>query len=125
MVERRARSLSASVVSKAKDIGNVGERNHRDILRVVWPTIKKYKDRYHPTRDHGRTSGWHIESKKQATWNIKDVVRSQEQFKGPWIIAYEDRNRNKTENPSVVVGILPLELLAELLVYARKGGYDV
>ena len=112
-------------MSKSKDIGNVGERNHRKILRKIWPGIKKYKDRYHPTRDHGRTGGWHVESKKRATWNIKDVVRSQETVEGPWLICYEDRNRNKAENPSVVLGMLPLELLVELMVYARKGGYNV
>ncbi len=112
-------------MSKSKDIGNVGERNHRVILAPVWPNIKKYKDRYHPTRDHGKTSGWHVESKKRATWNIKDVVRSQERVEGPWLICYEDRNRNKAENPSVVLGMLPLELLAEIMVYARRGGYNV
>ena len=112
-------------MSKSKDIGNAGERNHRVILAPVWPKIKKYKDRYHPTRDHGKTGGWHVESKKRATWNIKDVVRSQEQVEGPWLICYEDRNRNKAENPSVVLGMLPLELLAEIMVYARRGGYNV
>ena len=112
-------------MSKSKDIGNVGERNHRKILRKIWPQIKKYKDRYHPTRDHGKTGGWHVESKKRATWNIKDVVRSQEQVEGPWLICYEDRNRNKGDNPSVVLGMLPLELLVEIMVYARKGGYNV
>ena len=115
----------ASTMSKSKDKGNVGERNHRKILRKIWPRICKYKDRYHPTRDHGKTNGWHVESKKRNTWNIKDVVRSQERVEGPWIIAYEDANRTKLENPSTVVGILPLELLAELMVYARKGGYNV
>ena len=115
-------------MSKSKDIGNAGERHHRVILRPVWPKIKKYKDRYDPTRDHGKTGGWHVESKKRNTWNIKDVVRSMEDNvpEGtPWIIAYEDRNRIKKENPSTVVAILPLELLADLMVYAREGGYNV
>ena len=115
-------------MSKSKDIGNAGERNHRKILRKNWGAISINKDRYHPTKDHVGTGDWHVESKKRATWNIKDVVREMEEQvpEGvPWLIAYEDRNRNKTENPSVVVGILPLELLTDLMVYARKAGYNV
>lgn len=111
-------------MSRSKDIGNAGERNHRKILAEVWPDIK-IGPRYHHTKDHAHTGYWHVESKKRNTWNIKDVVRSQEQVNGPWLICYEDRNRTKKENPSTVVGILPLTLLAELMVYARKGGYNV
>ncbi len=112
-------------MSKSKDIGNAGERNHRKILRKIWGAISINKDRYHPTKDHVGTGLFHVESKKRGTWNIKDVVRQQEQVDGPWLICYEDRNRNKAGNPSVVVGILPLELLVDLMVSARKGGYNV
>jgi hypothetical protein len=112
-------------MSKSKDIGNAGERNHRRILRPLWPDIVRYPDRYHPTRDHDNTGPFHVESKKRATWNIKDVVVSQARVQGPWIIAYEDRNRTKVGNPSIAVGILPLDQLAEILIYARKGGYNV
>jgi len=115
-------------MSKSKDKGNAGERHHRAILRGLWPDIEKYWDRYDPTRDHRNTGEWHVESKKRNTWNIKDVVRSMETHVPsgtPWLICYEDSNRIKKENPSTVVGILPLELLAEVLFFAREGGYDV
>ncbi len=114
-------------MSRSKDIGNAGERNHRKILTPVWPNIR-IGPRYHPTRDHLRTGVWHVESKKRNTWNVKDVVRDMEEHVPagvPWLICYEDRNRTKKENPSTVVGILPLKLLTELMVYARKGGYNV
>jgi hypothetical protein len=114
-------------MSKSKDIGNAGERNHRQILSSVWPDIKRKDDRYHPTQDHDNTGPFHVESKKRATWNIKDVVKAQ--IDGTphdqWIIAYEDRNRTKRENPSIPVAILPLTELAIILQYARRGGYNV
>lgn len=113
-------------MSKSKDIGNAGERNHRSILRAVWPEIDRYDDRYHPTRDHKNTGRYHVESKKRATWNIKDVVRDMEQ-KVPievglrWFIAYEDRNRTLKDNPSGTYAIIPLPELARLLQAAGEG----
>ena len=115
-------------MSKSKDKGNVGERHHRVILRPLWPNIEKFWDRYDPTRDHRETADWHVESKKRATWNIKDVVRSMETHvpkDTPWLICYEDANRLRKENPTTVVAILPLEQLVEVLQFAREGGYDV
>ena len=105
-------------MSKSKDIGNAGERNHRLILAVAFPDIVRYPDRYHPTRDHDNTGSWHIESKKRNTWNIKDVVRDMENgvpIHTPWAIMYEDRDRRKKENPSGVYGVVPGDLLARLI----------
>lgn len=111
-------------MSRPKDKGNQGERNHRRILARCWPDIKRCDNRYHPTRDHDNTEGWYVESKKRSSWNIKDVVRVQEQVKGPWLIAYEDSNRLLADSPSTVIGILPLKVLAEVLYYAYLGGYN-
>lgn len=103
----------------SKPIGNAGERNHRDILRVVWPDIEKHEDRYHPTDDHKNTGYYHVQSKKRKTWNIKDVVRNMEDRLGvdgeQWLIVYEDRDRRKKENPSGVYGFMPIEHIVWLL----------
>lgn len=107
----------------SKPIGNAGERNHRDILRYVWPDIEKHEDRYHPTDDHKNTGAYHVQSKKRATWNIKDVVRHMEKWLDwhidPWFIMYEDRDRRKKDNPFDVYAIIPAGLLVEILLGLR------
>jgi len=105
---------------KAKSIGNAGERHHREMLRRVWPDIKIGPPR-HPTDDHSNTGAWHVQSKKRATWNIKDVVRHMDKYSvhEPWVVMYEDRDRRKVENPSGVYAILPAYDLIELLLAAE------
>jgi len=110
---------------KAKSIGNAGERNHRRMLSRVFPSIKIGPPR-HPTDDHSNTEDWHIQSKKRATWNIKDVVRHMDHYlpEEKWIIMYEDRNRNLKDNPSGVYMILPAELGIDLLSTSEGSAKD-
>lgn len=115
--QQQSSNMSRQLVPRSKAIGSSGERNHRGILRPVFPDIDLGPP-YHPTKDHTNTGDWHIESKKRNTWNIKDVVKAMEQRvpeDEPWAIMYEDRDRRKKENPSGVYAIVPAEWFVELL----------
>ena len=103
--------------------------DRRVYLSRVWPDCTSHHDKQHPTKDHGQTDRYHVQSKKRKTWNIKDVVR--EMFARvpegePWVILYADGDKRKADSIKEDVVILPAEQyfdeLAELERYRDNEG---
>lgn len=94
------------MANPSKRIGTAGENEVLAVLREIWPSLDVTRSATNTASNDFHGQPFPVESKKRATWALKDWIRRIVKVSagGPWAIYCSDSDKRKTDSfPDVVI----------------------